>query len=480
MRPSYKLLVLVVGTLQLSYASNDWISLFDGKTLKGWTASENKKTWQVKDGALVCSGPRSHLFYIGSVQNHNFKNFELRLEVKTTPGSNSGIYFHTAYQETGWPDKGYECQVINSNPPAKPGEYVEHKMTGSLYAIRNTWKAPAHDNVWFNYRIVVQGKTIQTYINDELIIEYTEPENPFRPEDKKERLLSSGTFALQGHDPQSVVHYRNIQVKPLPDNLPTPGTPHADADYERKIVQLSNDNFPLLDLHVHLKGGLTMTPALANARKYGFTYGLAVNCGLKMGFETDAEVEAYIANYKKPPHTFFAMQAEGREWLNMFSRETIAKFDYVFTDAMTWTNDNGKRMRLWMKEELEIGDLQNFMDQLVDRIEKILSQEPINLYANATYIPDELNDRYDELWTPARMDRVIKALVDNKIAMEINDRRKIPSAAFIKRAKAAGVKFTFGTNNAGADDLGKLSYCIAMIEECGLTEADMWIPQGKK
>jgi len=482
MKPSYKLIIVVLAALQLSFLANDkdWIPLFDGKTLNGWKASENKNSWQVEDGALVCQGPRSHLFYAGKVQDHNFKNFEFMAEVKTTPGSNSGIYFHTEYQETGLPAKGYECQVINSNREVKPGEYVEHKMTGSLYAIRNVWKAPAPDNVWFNYRIVVQGKTMRTYINDELMAEYTEPENPFRPEDKKGRLISSGTFALQGHDPKSVVYYKNLKIKPLPDDLPTPGTPLEDADYDRRLTQLSNDNFPLMDLHVHLKGGLLMEPALANARKYGFTYGLAVNCGLQMGFETDAAVEEYIASYKKPPHTFFAMQAEGREWLDMFSRETIAKFDYVFTDAMTWTNDNGKRMRLWIKEELEIGDPQNFMDQLVDRIEKIFSTEPVNLYANATYIPDELNPRYDELWTPARMDRVINALVDNKVAMEINDRRKIPSAAFIKRAKAGGVKFTFGTNNAGGDDLGKLSYCIAMAEECGLKPDDMWMPHKKK
>ncbi len=469
-------LLLVLAALQLSFVSNDGISLFDGKTLKGWKAAENKATWRVEEGALVCHGPRSHLFYVGDAVKHDFKNFEFMAEVKTTPGSNSGIYFHTAYQETGWPAQGYECQVLNSNPPTKPGEYVEHKMTGSLYAIRNVWKAPVPDHVWFNYRIVVQGKTIRTYLNDALMVDYTEPENPFRPEDKKGRLLSSGTFALQGHDPQSVVYYKNLRVKPLPDDLPTPGTPLADADYDRELTRLSNDNFPLLDLHVHLKGGLEMEPALANARQYGFTYGLAVNCGLQMGFETDAEVEKYIANYKKPPHTFFAMQAEGREWLAMFSKQTIAKFDYVFTDAMTWTNDNGKRMRLWIKEELEIGDPQNFMEQLVSNIEKILSTEPIHLYANASYIPDELNDRYDELWTPERMERVIKALVDHKIAMEINDRRKIPSAAFIKRAKAAGVKFTFGTNNAGGDDLGKLAYCIAMIAECGLTPNDMWLP----
>lgn len=471
--------VLVIAALQFSCNADDWIPLFDGKTMNGWQASDNKTTWQVEDGALVTKGPRSHLFYVGEVNHHNFKNFELIAEVKTLPGSNSGIYFHTEYQETGWPAKGYECQVINSNPQVGPGEYVEHKMTGSLYAIRNVWKAPAKDNEWFIYRIVVQGKTIRTYINDELIADYTEPENPFRPEDKKGRLLSSGTFALQGHDPKSVVYYKNIRVKLLPDNLPTPGTAIDDAEFDRKITQLGNDNFPLMDLHVHLKGGLTMETALANARKYGFTYGLAVNCGLQMGFETNAALEEYLAGYKKPPQTFLAMQAEGREWHGLFSKETIAKFDYVFTDAMTWTNDNGKRMRLWIKEETEIGDPQNFMNQLVDRIEKIVTTEPIDIYVNASYIPDEINNMYDELWTPERMDRVIKALVNKKVAMEINDRRKIPSAAFIKRAKAAGVKFTFGANNAGADDLGKLVYCISMIEECGLTASDMWMPHAK-
>jgi len=86
MRPSYKHLIIVLATLQLSFTSNDWISLFDGKTLNGWKASENKGTWQVEDGALVSKGPRSLLFYVGKVNNHNFKNFELMAEVKTTPG----------------------------------------------------------------------------------------------------------------------------------------------------------------------------------------------------------------------------------------------------------------------------------------------------------------------------------------------------------------------------------------------------------
>jgi hypothetical protein len=339
------------------------------------------------------------------------------------------------------------------------------------------WKAPAQDNLWFNYHIVVQGKTIRVFINGELMVDYTESVNPFRQESMKGRLLSSGTFAFQCHDPQSVVYYKNVKVKPLPDDTPTPGDPTDDPEFDARLIEFSGTNFPLMDLHVHLKRGLTMEQALDNARKYGFTYGIAVNCGLKMGFETNDSLQKYLAAYNKPPHTFLAMQAEGREWLDLFSKETIAQFDYVFTDAMTWTNDNGKRMRLWIKEETEIGDPQNFMEQLVDRIEKIVNNEPIDIYVNPTYLPDEINHMYDELWTAERMDRVIKALVDNEVALEINDRRKIPSPAFIKRAKAGGVKFAFGTNNAGPQDLGKLAYCLAMVRECGLTQDDIWIPQ---
>ncbi len=457
-------------------SESDWITLFDGETLEGWKASENTASWKVEDGALVTSGPRSHLFYDGDVMNHDFKNFELMVEVKTTPGSNSGIYFHTEFQEEGWPEKGYECQVINSNNPAEPGSYVEHKMTGSIYAIRNTWKSPVPDDEWFKYHIIVCGKTIKTFINGELIAEYTEPDEVYRPEGMKGRVLSSGTFAFQCHDPGSVVYYKNVKVKPLPDDIPTPGEALEDLEFEKKLVDLAAGNFPLIDLHTHLKAGLTLEEALMHARKCGFTYGIAVNCGLGMGFETDSAVQQFLDNYEKPSHTWLAMQAEGREWLDMFSEEVVSQFDYVFTDAMTWTNDNGKRMRLWIAGETEVGDPRDFMDQLVDRTVGILENEPIDIFVNPTYLPEEINEQYDQLWTEERMDRVITALVENRVALEINNRFMIPSPAFIKRAKEAGVKFTFGTNNAGKDDLGRMQYAIDMIEKCGLTGNDIWIP----
>ena len=446
-----------------------WITLFDGQTLDGWKAAENPAAFRVEDGAIVCNGARGHLFY-GDEGLAEFKNFEFEGQVKTTPGSNSGIYFHTAFQEEGWPSKGYEAQVFNAGPDEGPSG--ERKMTGSLYGIRNVWKTPAGNDAWFDYRIIVQGKTIRIWINDVMTVDYTELDEP----GTGDRRLSVGTFALQAHDPDSVVYYRNLRARKLPDDLPTPGKPASDLDLNERFMKLARGNLALMDLHVHLKTDLSMEKALEHSRLFGTTYGLAVNCGLDNPIPNEEALLEFLGEYQQPPHTYLAMQAEGREWLEIFSKESIDRFDYVFTDAMTWTNDEGKRMRLWVKDETEVGDPEKFMDTLVSRTVGILDDEPIDIFVNPTFLPEEIADRYDELWTEERMDQVIQALVRNEIALEINNRYRLPSVSMIKRAKAAGVKFTFGTNNGGADDLGHMEYSLDMIDECGLTRDDMWTP----
>lgn len=254
----------------LSAKEDQWITIFDGNTLDGWKANENPESWSVEDGAIVAKGNRSHLFYDGEVGKHNFKNFELAAEVMTTPGSNSGLYIHTWFQEEGWPEAGYELQIINSNPEG-PAEYVERKMTGSIYAIRNTWQSPAKDNQWFEYRIKVQGKTIQTYIDERLVCEYTEPYNPWRPDDKKHRLLKSGTVAIQAHDPGSIVRFRKIKVKLLPNDLPHLGKPLEDKELDQLITELSNSNHPLIDIGVEVPSLSQARGVAAEARKFGMT-----------------------------------------------------------------------------------------------------------------------------------------------------------------------------------------------------------------
>lgn len=251
-----------------------WVSLFDGRTLNGWQPSENPQSFQIEDGAIVTRGPRSHLFYVGDVANHDFRNVEFEAEVRTTPGSNGGIYVHTKVQGPGFPAAGYELQVINSNPPlpaASPNAYVEHKMTGSIYAVRNTATTVVKDNEWFRYRIRVVGKTIQTYINDVLTCEYTEPDSPFRPSDKQQRLLGSGTFAIQAHDPASVVYFRALRVRVLPDTATSTVAPVADRELDELVTRLSSDNYPLIDVGLVPPDGAARQAFEADLRRFGVT-----------------------------------------------------------------------------------------------------------------------------------------------------------------------------------------------------------------
>ncbi|WP_153798276.1 3-keto-disaccharide hydrolase [Foetidibacter luteolus] len=199
--------VMLVATAFRQPLQSDWISLFDGKSLNNWKVGENASTFSIEDGAIVAHGPVAHLFYEGDVQQHNFKNFEFKADVMTTPGSNGGIYFHTVYQEGSWPKKGYEVQVNNS--------HTDWRRTGSLYGIDDVKEVYVKDNEWYTEYIKVEGKRVIIKINDKTVVDYTEPDNVQRQD--AGRVISSGTFALQGHDPKSKVYFKNIMVKPLAD-----------------------------------------------------------------------------------------------------------------------------------------------------------------------------------------------------------------------------------------------------------------------
>ncbi len=206
-----KTLFTLLLTLACSASAADkdgWISLFDGKSLAGWKANENPDTFKVENGELIVKGPRAHLFYVGEVQGGKFKNFELKLDISTRAKANSGVYFHTEFQKDGWPAKGYEVQVNNT--------HGDPKKTAGLYGIKDNLEAPAKDGEWFTMTIKVEGKKVTTSVNGKVIVDYTEEEKPDRKGQFVQRLISSGTFALQGHDPGSEVHYKNIFVKPLP------------------------------------------------------------------------------------------------------------------------------------------------------------------------------------------------------------------------------------------------------------------------
>ncbi len=237
--------------------------------------------------------------------------------------------------------------------------------------------------------------------------------------------------------------------------------------------------FPITDLHIHCKGGFTLDDAVIKSKAENIKYGVVTNVGIGFPVHSDSQIDSVIGSLKNYPQFLIGMQAEGREWLINFSKASIAKFDYVFTDAMTFTDAKGRRNRIWIKDETWIDNEQEFMDYLVNTIVKILSTEPINIYVNPTFLPDQMASRYNSFWTNEKMDRVIKAAKDHNIAIEINNRFRIPSAAFVSRAKKAGVKFTIGTNNMDKNFSGA-AYALEIIKTCNLTPADFYQPVNKR
>jgi hypothetical protein len=218
-------------------AEEGFVQLFDGKTLDGWKVGENASVFQVHDGMIVMECPTTthtpaHLFYDGDVNHHDFKNFDLKVDVLTFPKANSGIYFHTKYQESGWPGFGIECQVDNS--------HSDWRRTGSLYGIKNiSWgpeappkrnredttilpKPPVMDNVWYTQQVLYQNGQVTVKLDGKTMIEYKITDAGTEHKLKgRATWLPRGTFALQGHPPMagqiSKACFKNIRVKVLPD-----------------------------------------------------------------------------------------------------------------------------------------------------------------------------------------------------------------------------------------------------------------------
>ena len=192
-----------IACLRAAESEEGFVPLSDGKTFTGWQmTTDNPNTWKLEDGAFVARGPVAHLFYTGDPKP--FKNFELKVDVMTEPNANGGIYFHTKYQEKGFPKAGIECQVNVSHD-----DWIK---TGSLYGLVNMGLTPAKDNQWWTQHIIVRGNKVTVKIDGKTVLEYNEPAGAQTGGGRK---LGEGTFAFQAHDPKSVIHYKNIRAKRL-------------------------------------------------------------------------------------------------------------------------------------------------------------------------------------------------------------------------------------------------------------------------
>lgn len=235
---------------------------------------------------------------------------------------------------------------------------------------------------------------------------------------------------------------------------------------------------PKVDLHIHLHGEDHNTPEMKPAdaavlsRKMGVGFGILAEGGCRGDIHDNKTLGEFLGEVRDQP-LWRGLQVYGFDWSQCLSADLRGQLDYIAADALVFPDKTGKSIWLWLPN-IEVGDPQDFMDRYVAFNERVLSQ-PIQIWANPTYIPEKLKARYAELWTPARMDRLIQAAVRNHVAIEINAHFQVPSAAFIRRAKAAGAKFSFGSNSH-VNGMGEIDFCLRMAEQCGLTDADIYVP----
>lgn len=452
-----KILFAIGITCLLSACNQQSGNLLENK----WDFSGNAS---IENKELTISGKEGKAI----LENGNYKDFELTMELKTEPGAKGAICFHTD-NSLG---KGYRI-AINNNTNDK----IWWKMSGSLESVRNLTKSFVKENEWFNLQVTVLGKEITVNINGTPVVKYIEPTKPFRTEAFKNRLLSEGTFALISQSDKKI-YCRNMTVNKLEANIDEAEQQRQAIDEQTdEIIRLHQEDFPALDYHVHLKGGLTKEHAAKQSLRLGINYVIAPNYGIGFPIQTNEDITAYLDTMRMQPF-ILAMQAEGREWLTTFSPEVRKEFDFVFTDALTFTDDKGRRTRLWIPEEVWIdGNEEKYMDLIVNRICDVL-KEPVDVYVNPCFLPTPMDKQYDKFWTDARINKFITALKESGKALEINELYQIPSKRIILAAKEAGIKFTFGSNNI-TPDVSDLSYCIRMKKECGLTADDMYKPKIK-
>lgn len=240
-------------------------------------------------------------------------------------------------------------------------------------------------------------------------------------------------------------------------------------------------DLPLVDWHVHLDNS-TIDAVVELSRQRGVKFGIVEHAGTKENkypvvLSNDEELGRYLAMLEGKG-VYRGVQAEWLDWSTCFSPNALARLDYVLMDAMTYPGKDGQRVKLWEKgveERVEMGDKQAFMDRFVAFHVDLIERQPIDILANASWLPGPLAGSYEEFWTDERIRRVVEAAARNNVAIEISSGFRLPTLRFLKMAKAAGVKFAFGTNGR-YPNMGKLDYSLRMARELGLTKADMFTP----
>lgn len=248
--------------------------------------------------------------------------------------------------------------------------------------------------------------------------------------------------------------------------------------------------FPLVDFHVHLDNSTidkvlelsSERARISDRNTGGVKFGIVEHAGTKENkypvvLSNDEELSAYLKMLEGKP-VYKGVQAEYNDWMGCFSKGVLDQLDFVLTDTMTFPGKDGRRMKLWEKDS-DIGEPKDFMDRYVDWHLDILSCGRVDILANVSWLPAPLSADYDAWWTEPRMRKVIDAALKKNIAIEISSSFKLPKMPFLRMAKDAGIKFSFGSNGR-YPNMGKLDHSILMAKELGLKSSDMFDPAAKR
>ena len=245
------------------------------------------------------------------------------------------------------------------------------------------------------------------------------------------------------------------------------------------VPVIPGTDIPLVDYHVHVEAAPTLDKLIEISQARGVKFGIVEHAGTKENkypvvLGNDEDLKRHIASLEGKP-VYKGIQAEFLDWATCFSKDVVAQLDYVLSDALTLREKDGSRVELWKAEKVKIDDPQDFMDRYTAFNVEVISTEPIDILANPTFLPAAAARDFDALWTPARMRRIIDAAVKFSVAIEISSSYRLPKPVFLKMAREAGAKFSFGSNIRGPN-VGKLDYCLEMVRALGLKREDIFTP----
>ena len=264
---------------------------------------------------------------------------------------------------------------------------------------------------------------------------------------------------------------------PAPDGG-AKSAPAADPGYgltRAGIEGLGAKGLPFIDFHVHLRGGMTVEKAEARQTALGIKLGVLRNLGVGWPIETDDQLAAFLDGLEGRP-VYVGLQVNDRQWHKKHAPELLERVDYFLGDTMIMPmpDEAGPPVKLWQVDGYTIPDPEAWMVRYMRHNLRVLA-EPISILANPTYLPPAVADRYDDLWTDARMKTVIQAAIDNRVALEINARSGYPRERFIRLARSMGARFSFGSNNFDDKPID-LSRCFEAITKYKLGRTELFVP----